>query len=172
MPFSVNRPEYQKACQGWSDHQKTQQGSLQSQMPQVPGSSPQGQTYGPRKEEGYCQCPYARKGEIFSLICIPIIWRCLLQQTTISLFLSWIFYVQTCFHMRIPKSCLSVPWEITLASSICLTLVINTLMESSSWLLRHRNPRIWFPLQNGLNYMLFTCYYSKIFFKLTPGAFQ
>ena len=88
MPFCVNRPEYQKACQGWSDHQKTQQGSLQSQMPQVPGSSPQGQTYGPRKEEGYCQCPYARKGEIFSLICIPIIWRCLLQQTTISLFLS------------------------------------------------------------------------------------
>ena len=67
-----------------------------------------------------------------------------------------IFCVPTCFHMRIPKPCLSVcpsvcpsvrpyPEERNPPSffNVSPTLVIDTSMERSSWVLQHRNPKIW-----------------------------
>ena len=72
-----------------------------------------------------------------------------------------IFCVPTCFHMRIPKPCLSV------CPSICLypekrnhpsfvnvspTLVIDTSMERSSQVLQHGNPKIWIFFQKSLKF--------------------
>ena len=72
-----------------------------------------------------------------------------------------IFCVSTCFHVRIPKPCLSV--RPSVRPSVCLsvcphpqkrnplsfvnispTLVIDTSMERSSRVLQHGNPKIWF----------------------------
>ena len=72
-----------------------------------------------------------------------------------------IFCVPTCFHVRIPKPCLSVRPSVCL--SVCLsvcphpekryhhsfvnispTLIIDTSMERSSRVLHHGNPKIWF----------------------------
>ena len=68
-----------------------------------------------------------------------------------------IFCVPTCFHMRIPKPCLSVCPSVHLSFcphpekryhlsfvNISPTLVIDTLMERSSRVLHHGNPKIWF----------------------------
>ena len=60
-----------------------------------------------------------------------------------------IFCVPTCFHMRIPKPCLSVcphPEKRYHHSfvNISPTLVIDTSMERSSRVLHHGNPKIWF----------------------------
>ena len=76
-----------------------------------------------------------------------------------------IFCVPTCFHMRIPKPCLSVRLSVRLfvCLSICLsvcphpekryhhsfvnispTLVIDTSMERSSRVLHYGNPKNWF----------------------------
>ena len=60
-----------------------------------------------------------------------------------------IFCVPTCFHMRIPKPCLSVcphPEKRYHHSfvNISPTLVIDTSMERSSRVLQHGNPKIWF----------------------------
>ena len=72
-----------------------------------------------------------------------------------------IFCVSTCFHVRIPKPCLSVRLSVCLSVrlSICPypekrnhhsfvnispTLVIDTSMERSSQVLHHGNPKIWF----------------------------
>ena len=72
-----------------------------------------------------------------------------------------IFCVPTCFHVRIPKPCLSVRLSVCLSVrlSICPypekrnhhsfvnispTLVIDTSMERSSRVLHHGNPKIWF----------------------------
>ena len=57
-----------------------------------------------------------------------------------------IFCVSTCFHVRIPKPCLSAPREKNPLSfvNICPTLVIDTSMEWSSRVLHHGNPKI-FP---------------------------
>ena len=60
-----------------------------------------------------------------------------------------IFCVLTCFHMRIPKPCLSVcphPEKRYHHSfvNISTTLVIDTSMERSSRVLHHGNPKIWF----------------------------
>ena len=69
-----------------------------------------------------------------------------------------IFCVPTCFHMRIPKPCLSV------CPSVCPhpekryhhsfvnnspTLVIDTSMERSSRVLHHGNPKIWIFFQKS-----------------------
>ena len=76
-----------------------------------------------------------------------------------------IFCVPTCFHVTIPKPCLSVcpsVWP-SVCLSVCLsvcphpekryhhsfvnispTLVIDTSMERSSRVLQHGNPKIWF----------------------------
>ena len=71
-----------------------------------------------------------------------------------------IFCVPTCFHVRIPKSCLSVCPSVCLSVrlSICPypekrncpgfvnishTLVTDTSMERSSRVLQHWNPKIW-----------------------------
>ena len=60
-----------------------------------------------------------------------------------------IFCVPTCFHVRIPKPCLSVcphPEKRYHHSfvNISPTLVIDTSMERSSRVLHHGNPKIWF----------------------------
>ena len=68
-----------------------------------------------------------------------------------------IFCVPTCFHMRIPKPCLSVCPSVCLSVcphpekryhhsfvNISPTLVIDTSMERSSQVLHHGNPKIWF----------------------------
>ena len=72
-----------------------------------------------------------------------------------------IFCVSTCFHVRIPKPCLSVRPSVRLSvrPSVCPhpekrnplsfvnispTLVIDTSMERSSRVLHHGNPKIWF----------------------------
>ena len=76
-----------------------------------------------------------------------------------------IFCVPTCFHVRIPKPCLSV------CPSVCLSVcpdpekryhhsfvnisptlvIIDTSMERSSRVLHHGNPKIWFFFQKVLN---------------------
>ena len=66
-----------------------------------------------------------------------------------------IFCVPTCFHMRIPKPCLSVcphPEKRYQHSfvNISPTLVIDTSMERSSRVLHHGNPKIWFFFQKSL----------------------
>ena len=68
-----------------------------------------------------------------------------------------IFCVPTCFHVRIPKPCLSV--RPSVRPSVCPhpekryhhsfvnispTLMIDTSMERSSRVLHHGNPKIWF----------------------------
>ena len=76
-----------------------------------------------------------------------------------------IFCVPTCFHVTIPKPCLSVCLSVRLSvcPSVCLsvcphpekryhhsfvnispTLVIDTSMERSSRVLHHGKPKIWF----------------------------
>ena len=60
-----------------------------------------------------------------------------------------IFCVPTCFHVRIPKPCLSVcphPEKRYHHSfvNISPTLVVDTSMERSSRVLHHWNPKIWF----------------------------
>ena len=64
-----------------------------------------------------------------------------------------IFCVPTCFHMRIPKPCLSVCLSVCPLPekrnhhsfvNISPTLVIDTSMERSSRVLHHGNPKIWF----------------------------
>ena len=56
-----------------------------------------------------------------------------------------IFCVTTCFHMRIPKPCLSEPCEKNRPGfvNISPTLVIIASMERSSRVLQHGNPKIW-----------------------------
>ena len=94
------------------------------------------------------------------------------QLTTNFEFWVEIFCVPTCFHMRIPKPCLSVCLSVcpsvclSVCPSVCLsvclsicpypekrnhhsfvnispTLVIDTSMERSSRVLHHGNPKIW-----------------------------
>ena len=64
-----------------------------------------------------------------------------------------IFCVPTCFHVRIPKPCLSVRPSVSPHPekgnplsfvNISPTLVIDTSMERSSRVLQHGNPKIWF----------------------------
>ena len=75
------------------------------------------------------------------------------QLTTNFEFWVEIFCVPTCFHVRIPKPCLSVrpsicpyPEKRNHLSfvNISPTLVIDTSMERSSWVLQHGNQKIWF----------------------------
>ena len=75
-----------------------------------------------------------------------------------------IFCVSTCFHMRIPKPCLSV--RLSVRPSVCPhpekrnplsfvnispTIVIDTSMERFSRVLHHGNPKIWFIFKNVRN---------------------
>ena len=69
-----------------------------------------------------------------------------------------IFCVPTCFHMKIPKPCLSVCLSICPYPekrnhhsfvNISPTLVIDTSMERSSRVLHHGNPKIWFIFQKS-----------------------
>ena len=70
-----------------------------------------------------------------------------------------IFCVLTCFHMRIPKPCLSVRLSICPYPekknppsfvNVSPTLVIDTSMERSSRVLHHGNPKIWiFPQKSS-----------------------
>ena len=75
------------------------------------------------------------------------------QLTTNFEFWVEIFCVPTCFHMRIPKPCLSIclsscpyPEKRKHPSfvNISPTLVIDTSIEWSSRVLQHGNPKIWF----------------------------
>ena len=79
------------------------------------------------------------------------------QLTTNFEFWVEIFCVPTCFHVRIPKPCLSVCLFVCLSIcpypekrnhhifvNISPTLVIDTSMERSSRVLQHGNPKIWF----------------------------
>ena len=73
-----------------------------------------------------------------------------------------IFCVPTCFHMRIPKLCLSVlpyPEKRNHSSfvNISPTLIIDTSMERFSRVLQHGNPIIWIYFQKSskLNFDLF-----------------
>ena len=72
-----------------------------------------------------------------------------------------IFCVPTCFHVRIPKPCLSVcpsvcphPEKRNHHSfvNISPTLVIDASMERSSRVLQHGNPKIWFFFQKRLKF--------------------
>ena len=72
-----------------------------------------------------------------------------------------IFCVSTCFHVRIPKPCLSVrpsvcphPEKRNPLSfvNISPTLVIDTSMERSSWVLHHGNPKIWIFFLKSLKF--------------------
>ena len=78
------------------------------------------------------------------------------QLTTNFEFWVEIFYVPTCFHVRIPKPCLSVCPSVCLSIcpypekrnhhsfvNISPTLVIDTSMERSSRVLHHGNQKIW-----------------------------
>ena len=63
-----------------------------------------------------------------------------------------IFCVPTCFHVRIPKPCLSVcphPEKRNHHSfvNISPTLVFDISMERSSRVLHHGNPKVWFIFQ-------------------------
>ena len=73
-----------------------------------------------------------------------------------------IFCVPTCFHVRIPKPCLSV--RPSVCPSVCPhpekryhnsfvnispILVIDTSMERSSRVLHHGNPKIWIFFQKS-----------------------
>ena len=86
-----------------------------------------------------------------------------------------IFCVPTCFHMRIPKPCLSVhlsvcphPEKIYRHSfvNISPTFLIDTSMERSSRVLHHGNIKIWFffskqfEIEFGLAFCL-TCFLFK-----------
>ena len=75
-----------------------------------------------------------------------------------------IFCVSTCFHVRIPKPCLSVRPSVCLSIwpypekrnhhsfvSVSPTLVIDTSMERFSRLLQHGNPKIGFFLKKVRN---------------------
>ena len=71
------------------------------------------------------------------------------QLTTNFEFWVEIFCVPTCFHMRIPKPCLSIcpyPEKRNHLSfvNISPTLVIDASMERSSRVLQHGNPKIWY----------------------------
>ena len=72
-----------------------------------------------------------------------------------------IFCVPTCFHMRIPKPCLSVcPYPEKRNHpdfvDISPTLVINTSMERSSRVLQYENPKFLFFQKNlKLNFDLY-----------------
>ena len=78
-----------------------------------------------------------------------------------------IFCVPTCFHMRIPKQCLSVcPYPEKRNESgfvnISPTLVIDTSMERSSRVLHHENPKIWFFFQKNLKLNFDLCQRAEI----------
>ena len=77
-----------------------------------------------------------------------------------------IFCVPTCFHARIPKPCLSVcpsvcphpekRYHLSFVN-ISPTLVIDTSMETSSRVLYHGNPKMWFffkKVRNWRNWIL------------------
>ena len=69
-----------------------------------------------------------------------------------------IFCVPTCFHMRIPKPCLSVcphPEKRYHHSfvNISPTLVIVSSMERSSRVLHHGNPKIWSFFQKSSKFV-------------------
>ena len=75
------------------------------------------------------------------------------QLTTNFEFWVEIFCVPTCFHVKIPKPCLSVRLSICPYPekrnhhsfvNISPTLVIDTSMERSSRVLQHEDPKIWF----------------------------
>ena len=78
------------------------------------------------------------------------------QLTTNFAFWVKIFCVSTCFHVRIPKPCLSVCLSIcpypekrnhNSFVNISPTLVINTSMERYSRVLHDGNPKIWIIFQ-------------------------
>ena len=77
-----------------------------------------------------------------------------------------IFCVPTCFHVRIPKPCLSVCLSVRLSVcphpekryhhsfvNISPTLVIDTSMGRSSRVLHHGNPKIWFFFQKSSKFV-------------------
>ena len=82
-----------------------------------------------------------------------------------------IFCVPTCFHMRIPKPCLSVcphpEKRYHSFDNISPTLVIDTSMERSSRVLHHGNPKIWifFFFQKSLKFKI--CLLTKSWNHLT-----
>ena len=90
------------------------------------------------------------------------------RQLTLN-FELWVefFCVPTCFHMRIPKSCLSFRQSVCpcpeirkhpIFVNISPTLVIDTSMERSSRVLQHVNPKkkFLFIFKEGRNWIL-TC---------------
>ena len=88
-----------------------------------------------------------------------------------------IFCVPTCFHVRIPKPCLSV------CPSVCLhpekrnhhsfvnispTLVIDTSMERFSRVLHQGNPKIWFFLKFEIRILTDECWNHLSFVNISP----
>ena len=98
-----------------------------------------------------------------------------------------IFCVPTCFHVRIPKPCLSVCLSVRLSvcPSVCLsvclsvcpypekrnhhsfvnispTLVIDTSMERSSRVLHHGNQKIWIFFKKVRNSNFDLCWRAEI----------
>ena len=82
------------------------------------------------------------------------------QLTTNFEFWVEIFCVPTCFHVRIPKTCLvclSVPKKMNHPS-----FVINTSMEKSSQVLQNRNPKIWISFHQSLKFNFDLCWKAEI----------
>ena len=80
-----------------------------------------------------------------------------------------IFCVPTCFHMRIPKPCLSVcphPEKRNNHSlvNISPTLVIDASMGRSSRVLQHGNPKIWFFLSKKFEIWILTKSWNHLSF--------
>ena len=85
-----------------------------------------------------------------------------------------IFCVLTCFHMRIPKPCLSVcPYpekkNQTGFVNINPTLVVDTSMDRSSRVLQHGTP-IFFKAQNWILTYILTCAKELKYFDLCQRA--
>ena len=73
-----------------------------------------------------------------------------------------IFCVPTCFHMRIPKACLSVRLSVPREKTpgfvdISPTLVIDTSMERCSQVLQHWNPKSWIFYSKKVWNWILTC---------------
>ena len=94
-----------------------------------------------------------------------------------------IFCVPTCFHVRIPKPCLSVCPSVRLSIcpypekrnhpsfvNISPTLVIDTSMERSSRVLHHENPKIWFFFPKKFEFSISTKSWNHLsFVNISPA---
>ena len=110
-----------------------------------------------------------------TLLCIPDLREAYRDRRLTTNFELWveIFCVPTCFHVRIPKPCLSVRLSVCPHPekryhhsfvNISPTLVIDTSMERSSRVLHHGNPKIWFFFSKKFEFWLLTKSWNHLSF--------